>query len=326
MIFMHKFIGKKMLSVVAVLMLFAFAATASAQSYIQSMRLQSARSDKLTGGKIEKTGLAAGAGNLKITINIPAFQMTLWQKGREIKTYPIGVGVKDYPIFVGYRAATEIVWNPDWIPPDSDWVLASSKVKPGEIIAPTDPRNPLGKMKIPLGGGYLIHQAKGVGDLGNMVSHGCVRVMRDDLYDLSEKIIAAFLLPVTEAEIRQAKSTLKTFTAELEKPIPVEITYDTHVVEDGLLRIYPDIYERKTNTPEKLRDELETSGIKTRHLTDETLKQMLARAEGKRKFVVSVENIEKGSALSSGRTIAVIAQASEQKPKQVPRKKSRRKM
>ena len=38
----------------------------------------SARSYAITGGKIETAQLMPGQGNLKITINIPAFQLTLW--------------------------------------------------------------------------------------------------------------------------------------------------------------------------------------------------------------------------------------------------------
>lgn len=290
-----------------------FFQTVSAQSYVQDMRRDSARSDKLTGGVIEKTALAAGEDNLKITINVPAFQMTLWQNGREVKTYPIGVGLKDYPIYVGFRQASSVDWNPVWIPPSSDWIEASSKVKPGEIVLPTDPRNPLGKLKIPLGYGYLIHQAKGVGDLGSLVSHGCVRVMQKDLYDLAEKIVAARALPVSPEQIAQAKKNKKTLRAELEPPVPVEITYDTLVVEAGKLHIYPDIYERKTNTPERLLAELKSSGVDTSELTDSILKKMLAQAVGKTKYVVSVKNIEAGKAVANGQKMAVVTQAVETK-------------
>ncbi len=280
---------------------------ASAQSYVQDMKRQSARSDKLTGGAIEKTALAPGGGDLKITVNVPSFQMTLWQNGKEVKTYPIGVGLKDYPIYVGLRQASAVIWNPVWIPPDSDWVHASTKVKAGEIILPTDARNPLGKMKIPLGYGYLIHQAKGAGDLGNLVSHGCVRVMQADLYDLADKIVAARELDVTKEQIVEARQTKETLTAELEPIIPVEITYDTLVVEAGKLRIYPDVYERKTNTVENLRAELKSSGVTATNLEDATLNKMLARAAGKKQFVVSVKNIEAGKALIGGQTLAVLA-------------------
>lgn len=291
------------------LILIAFSDAASAQSYVLDMRRDSARSDKLTGGSIEKTVFRAGESNIKLTINIPSFQMTLWQNGKEVKTYPIGVGMKDYPLFVGLRQASDVIWNPAWIPPSSDWIEASSKVKPGEVVLPTDPRNPLGKMKIPLGYGYLIHQAKGVQDLGSLVSHGCVRVLQSDLYDLAEKIVAARSLPLSAQEIAAVKKNKKTLVAELTPPVPVEITYDTLVVEAGKLNVYPDVYEHKFNTPDRLLAELKSSGVDASDLTDADLKKILSRAVGKTKFTVSVRSIEAGNALRAGQISAVVAQA-----------------
>ena len=320
-----KFTRKKHASFVGLLAILFFVGVAgreaAAQSYVQDMKRQSARSDKLTGGTIEKTALAPGEGNLKITVNVPAFQMTLWQNGKEVKTYPIGVGLKAYPIYVGFREASAVIWNPVWVPPDSDWVHESKTVKAGEIILPTDARNPLGKMKIPLGYGYLIHQAKGAGDLGSLVSHGCVRVMQADLYDLADKIIAARELDITKEQITEARQTKETFTAELEPIIPVEITYDTIVVEAGKLRIYPDVYERKTNTVENLRAELKSSGVDQTNLDDATLEKMLARAIAKKQFVVSVKNIEAGKALIGGQTLAVIGSAPASSAKKSVRKR-----
>ena len=55
--------------------------SAFGQSYINDMKRDSARSDKRTGGKIEKTAITEGDENIKITINVPAFQMPLWQNG-----------------------------------------------------------------------------------------------------------------------------------------------------------------------------------------------------------------------------------------------------
>lgn len=281
------------------------AVTAFGQTYILDIKRESARSDKITGG-IVKTTLSGGEGQLKITINIPAFQMTLWQDGKEVKSYPIGVGLLEYPLVIGQKQASSIEWNPVWIPPSSDWIEKSSTVKPGEVVLPTDPRNPLGKVKIPLGYGYLIHQAKGPGDLGSLVSHGCVRVMKADLYDLSEKIIEARGLDVSSKQIANAKLTKKTLILPLDPFLPVEITYDTMVVEDGRLHIYPDVYAHKRNTIENLRQELTSSGIDVSGLTDGTLKKMIAAATGKRQFVVSTADLEAGNALVTGRAVSVI--------------------
>src|SRR3954471_6376637 len=129
----------------------------------------SARSDKLTGGHIEKTTLQSGQGDIRITVNIPAFQLTLWQGGKEVKTYQIGIGRKEFPLPDGLRRANQIVFNPDWVPPDSSWV-EEHDVVPGERVEADDPRNPLGKVKIPIGGGgILIHQAFRPGDIGHLV-------------------------------------------------------------------------------------------------------------------------------------------------------------
>jgi len=285
---------------------FALAAAAFGQTYIVDIKRESARSDKLTGGRIEKTALESGNPNIRITLNVPAFQMTLWQDGKEIKSYPVGVGMLDFPIVIGMRQASSIEWNPVWIPPSSDWIEKSSTVKPGEIVLPTDPRNPLGKLKIPLGYGYLLHQAKGPGDMGSLVSHGCVRVMQADLYDLAEKMVAARDLDVTAAQIATAKRNKKTLIAPLEPTVQVEITYDTIVVEGGRLIIYPDIYERKLNTVENVRKELQSSGVGDDRLTNAAIKRMIASATGRQKFVVDTAAIESGLGITKGRAVSVV--------------------
>jgi hypothetical protein len=292
-----------------VLLFLLCAGSAFSQSYIADMARESARSDKLTGGSIEKQQLVPGDPNIKITINIPAFQMTLWQDGKEIKTYPIGVGLLEYPVKIGVLQASSVEWNPVWIPPSSDWIEKSSTVKPGEIVLPTDPRNPLGKVKIPLGYGYLIHQAKAARDMGSLVSHGCIRVMQADLYDLAEKVVVALPLPVTATQIAAAKRNKKSLVADIRSTVPVEITYDTIVVENGRLNIYPDIYKHKRNTVENVRRELQTSGVDDSKLTVAQIRRMIATAVGRRKFVVSTAAIEKGTSRASGRQVAVLGSA-----------------
>lgn len=270
---------------------------------------ESARSDKFTGGRIERAELVEGDTNIEITVEVPAFRLTLWQSGREVKTYQIGVGMKQYPIVIGERRAGEVIWNPAWIPPDSDWVVEHG-VKPGQVIKPGSAANPIGKVKIPLGGGYLIHQAKGRGDLGHLVSHGCVRMLQTDLYDLAEKIAAAYAWPVSPKQIALAKRTTKTLVASLGEPLPVDINYDTQVIEAGRLNIYPDVYERGTNTVERLRAELESSGVNASRLDEETMREMLKRPTATEKFVVDVESIEAGRALEDGRLEPIIHQPS----------------
>ena len=302
---------------VVTLLSLSAASVALGQSYMIDIKRDSARSDKRTGGAIEKADFTSGESDIKLTINVPAFEMTFWQNGKEVKLYQIGVGMKDYPIYVGLRKIKHVIWNPVWIPPNSEWVKPSLR---GVVIKPTDPRNPLGKIKIPLGYGYLIHQAKGTQDLGNLVSHGCVRVLRNDLYDLSNKFVAAHSIPVTEKEVSVAKRTKKTLVIEFEKTVPIEITYDTLVIKGGELHIYPDVYSFKKNTVKNLREELKTNNIDSSDVSDLTLKKMLAKAKAKKQYIVTVESLKAGNYLN-GKVAPVLKRKARAKKKKRRRRR-----
>jgi hypothetical protein len=269
-------------------------------------RNESERSDRLTGGLIETADFQADSPEVRLTLNVPSFRLTLWQNGKEVKSYYVGVGKKDHPIYIGDREATQIIWNPSWIPPSSDWVLEMKGVAPGEIIKASDPRNPLGKMKIPLGDRYLIHQAAKMTDVGNLVSHGCVRMPLPDLYDLADKIIAARSAPVSPKRVAAAKRSKRTLVVQLDDPVPVDINYDTLVVEGGVLHVYPDVYSRGTNLPRHLRAELESAGVDVSNLNERMLRRILAKASRRGQFVVETSSIAKGRALEEGKVIPLI--------------------
>ena len=279
-------------------------------------RNESERSDKLTGNGVEVAEFAANEPDIRITLNVPSFRLTLWQNGKEVASYYVGVGMKAHPIYIGDREATQIIWNPEWIPPASDWVNDIKGVSPGEVIKASDPRNPLGKMKIPLGDSYLIHQARSINDLGNLVSHGCVRMLRPELYDLGEKIIAARGVRVSPKRIEAAKRNSRMFVVQLKERLPVDINYDTLVVESGVLHIYPDVYDRGTNRPPRLRAELQSANVDVSSLSDETLKRMLRKVSRHTQFVVETTSIVAGRALEDGHVLPLIPKSSKvQRPK-----------
>jgi lipoprotein-anchoring transpeptidase ErfK/SrfK len=296
----------------------------SANKNSASRNGESAKSDKFTGGKIEQSALQPGQPDIRITVNVPAFRLTLWQNGKEVKTYEIGVGMKKYPIVIGQRRITQIIWNPEWVPPDSEWVNEShSDVEPGEHVEAGDPRNPLGKLKIPLGDGFLLHQAAKPGDLGHLVSHGCIRVLKADISDLASKAVAARGLNITQQQIEHAMNSTDRLVANLNPPVVIDIDYDTIVVEAGVLHIYPDVYDRGTNTVENLRAELQSVGADTSKLDDQTLKQMFERVNQNEEFAVSVAEIKAGNALVAGTNQPLTSQSLVAKKKQ-PAAKGRR--
>ncbi len=261
---------------------------------------ESERSDRLTGGSIEKTPLIAGDRRVWITVDIPAFRLTMWQNGKEVKTYQIGIGRSSFPLPTGERKATEIIWNPEWIPPDSSWVEETGDVEVGERIEADDLRNPLGKIKIPLGGGILIHQAAQPSDIGRLVSHGCVRMLTEDIFDLTEKLVIARGMPVTHEQIEQAKMSTDRLAVKIDPPVWVDINYDTQVVEGGVLHLYPDVYQRSANQVEELRLELGESGVDVAMLDERILRRMLERVTMTDMFAINIAEIKAGRALIAG--------------------------
>src|ERR1043165_5686447 len=285
---------------------------------------ESARSDKFTGGHIEKTTLQAGNGDIHITVNIPAFQLTLWQGNKEVKSYPIRIGRKDFQLPSGLRYGKQIVFNPDWVPPDSEWVLEHDAV-PGEVVEADDPRNPLGKVKIPIGaGGILIHQAFRPGEIGHLVSHGCVRVVLTELYELIDEIIAAQSLKVSRPQLEAAKTNKDRFVIKLDAPLVVDINYDTQVIEAGILHLYPDVYNKNTLTLENVRAELKDAGVDDAKLDDKTIQQMLAKVTMNEEFLVSVEDIKAGRALEAGKTQPLTSASAPKKQPSTGKTKRRR--
>jgi lipoprotein-anchoring transpeptidase ErfK/SrfK len=266
---------------------------------------ESARSDKLTGGRIRRATFQAGEPDIRLTVNLPAFRLTLWQNGAEVGVYQIGIGRKNFPVPVGEREATAVIFNPNWIPPDSAWVRRTRGVEPYEKIMAADPRNPLGKVKIPLGAGYLIHEAAKPSDIGHLTSHGCIRMLRGDLFDLAEKIITARNPPVTKLQLGQTRRNSERLVVQLDAPLLVDINYDLQVIEGGVLHLYPDVYERGAFALDSLRSELQSAGLEVTNLTDTNLQQMLDRVDSNQQFILSVADIRRGR-WNAGKTVPVI--------------------
>ena len=66
----------------------------------------------------------------RVVVNAPAYRMDVFQDGKLMKTYLVGIGYPEFPLPTGMRKADTIIFNPTWTPPDEPWV--KGKVKPGQ--------------------------------------------------------------------------------------------------------------------------------------------------------------------------------------------------
>jgi lipoprotein-anchoring transpeptidase ErfK/SrfK len=226
----------------------------------------------------------------RIVVNAPAFRMDMFEDGKLIKTYKIGIGYPEFPLPKGLRKADTIIFNPTWTPPDEPWVESgSSKVKAGEKVAAGDKLNPLGPIKIPIGLPSLIHGGKAPAKLGGFASHGCVGLTSRQVEDFARQLARLSGTQVSEEQIAAyEKDKTETRPVRLRKAVPVELRYDTITVEDGKLHIYRDVYDRGTNTEENLNNVLQQYGVTLDQLSEKkqaevkrALSQMARDAGGK---------------------------------------------
>jgi lipoprotein-anchoring transpeptidase ErfK/SrfK len=249
------------------------------------------------GGESATAGATNGGGkpnsvpsDTRIVVNAPAYRMDVFEQGQLVKSYKVGIGYPEFPLPVGLRRANTIIFNPTWTPPDEPWVESpTSKVKVGEKVDAGSPLNPLGPVKIPIGLPSLIHGGKSVAKLGGFASHGCVGLTNSQVQDVAHLMAKIGGAELTDEDMAAyAKNRKETKELKLERPVPVELRYETIVVEDGKLHIYRDVYDRDTNTESNLRAVLEANGVSFESLSEaeraqvlDALKQMARDATGK---------------------------------------------
>jgi hypothetical protein len=204
--------------------------------------------------------------------------MDIFQDGKLVKSYKIGIGYPEFPLPSGMRRADTIIFNPTWTPPNEPWV--KGRVQPGKTVEAGSKDNPLGPIKIPIGLPSLIHGGKAPARLGGFASHGCVGLTNPQIQDFAMNLAKISGSEITSEEVKNyEKQKTETKNVKLQRAIPVELRYETIVVEDGKLRIYRDVYERGTNTEENLRRVLDAFGVSLDNLNEQERTRILKGLE-----------------------------------------------
>lgn len=176
---------------------------------------------------------------LTVEINLPAFRLDARLDTVTLASFPIAVGMRQYQTPTGDFTITEVQWNPWWNPPDSWWARNDSVTPPG-------PRNPMGKVKMPLGSTKLyLHGTSQPQSIGKAASHACLRMRNDDAVALASLLQvhggAAVTQAAMDAILRQWKTTVR---VPLPLPVTVRIAYRLVELRGDELVFHPDIYRR----------------------------------------------------------------------------------
>src|SRR4051812_13140717 len=132
----------------------------------------------------------------RIVVYIPAFRMDVFQDGTLLRSFKIGIGYQQYPLPTGFRKAEQIIFNPTWTQPNEPWAS-----DPGAITPAGAAGNPLGPIKVPIGGANLIHGGKALAKIGTFASHGCVGLTNDEVRDFVRTLADATRIELTDDTI-----------------------------------------------------------------------------------------------------------------------------
>jgi hypothetical protein len=200
---------------------------------------------------------------LKIVINIPTYQLFVYEKGQVVKEYAVAVGQPKYPSPTGAYNVGRIEWNPWWYPPDSPWAEDAEVTPPG-------PGNPLGPVKMVMEPDLRVHGTNKDHSVGRPASHGCFRMHNNDAKELAWYLQSRSSMKNDESlQEKYRKNSKSTFVVKLDYPVPVEITYEPVFVTAETIEIHPDLYWKIKKIKDKVLQVTASSGLDPK-IYDET--------------------------------------------------------
>jgi murein L,D-transpeptidase YcbB/YkuD len=230
---------------------------------------------------------------VKIVVNIPARELSLFENDEVIYRFPVAVGSPIYKTPIGERILTQIVWNPWWFPPDSKWAIEEKDTPPG-------PNNPLGPVKMELGGTIRMHGTKDEKSIGRAVSHGCLRLHNKDAVTLAWWLQSHFSDKNDPSQLENYQEHKKrSFYVDLNRAIPVDIRYNVFEADNNVLKIHPDVYGRLRDLRAELIIFLQNQGFNMNTLKTRKVDSILKEArKNTTEFILSelFEKIDENTA------------------------------
>jgi murein L,D-transpeptidase YcbB/YkuD len=231
---------------------------------------------------------------LHLVVNVPANRLYVYEDGERTRTYAVSVGLQGYETPAGDYSIREVIWNPWWHPPQSDWAAGRKPEPPGES-------NPMGRVKLNFGPLLYIHGTSAYQSLGNPASRGCVRMRNSDVIELAQ-LVHQYASPKVDGDVLETliESPSMTRTIRLAKAVTFTAEYNVATVDDGFLILYPDVYKRVKS---KVRDEVEKtlrdSGIDIEDVNREHLDRLLEKSSTTR-VAISLEELVAPAAVAAG--------------------------
>jgi lipoprotein-anchoring transpeptidase ErfK/SrfK len=156
--------------------------------------------------------------DVSVEVNLSTRKLTLSRGGAAVATHSVAIGSTKWPTKTGEWTIKQVIWNPDWVPPDESWAEEREPRESG------DPKNPLGRIQLVYDAPRSIHGTTDPTSIGKAVSHGSIRVTNEVGVQLAKQIMDAAGVGKDEAWYQNAQQNRKTKQViDLPRAVPIRV-------------------------------------------------------------------------------------------------------
>lgn len=156
--------------------------------------------------------------DMRLEVDVTARRLHVFRGDTRTASYPVAVGSAEWPTRTGQWAVEQVVFNPEWIPPDESWAEERERKAPGARD------NPLGRAQLIYDPPRTIHGTDQPSSIGKAVSHGSIRMDNRTITQLAREVMEVTGAGKDEAWYREAaaKRTEKR-VVDLPKVVPIRV-------------------------------------------------------------------------------------------------------
>src|SRR5687767_8252243 len=156
--------------------------------------------------------------SMRLEVNVGARQLAVFEGDRQTATHAVAVGSDRWPTQKGSWTITQVVWNPDWNPPDESWAEEREPRESG------DPKNPMGVAQLVYDPPRSIHGTNQPSSIGKPVSHGSIRLANDVIVQLAKDVMETAGAGKDSTWYRQAQQNRKQKqVVDLPRVVPIRV-------------------------------------------------------------------------------------------------------
>jgi len=170
-----------------------------------------------TSGKASKSDTLPMS-SLRLEVDLTKRKLTVFDHDRPVASHSVAVGSSQWPTMTGSWEVKQVIWNPEWIPPDETWAEQSKRKAPGA------PDNPLGRAQLVYDPPRTIHGTNEPASIGKAVSHGSIRLPNAVVTQLGRQLMQATGVGKDDAWYRRVQQNrTEKVVVDLPQRVPIVV-------------------------------------------------------------------------------------------------------